>query len=70
MRVINKTTQNDILKRIAECQIIAQEYFKDDFDTYKQISEHLASIAHDIGGNKGSNEVGNVLFTHLKDRSN
>ena len=56
MKIINKDTQNDILKRVAAMQIMA-EHLPMPMEYFEKFCEHLSSIAMDVGGEKGTTLV-------------
>lgn len=56
MKLLNSKQQNEILKRIAECQNICNDYI-DDVDVVTRMTENLADIAIEVAGNKGATRV-------------
>ena len=55
-RVLTKKKQDEILKRVTACQIIADNHIED-FEALEKITENLADITIDVGGPKGVDKV-------------
>ena len=56
MKVLTKKSQDEILKRIADCQIICETYSLD-FKDYDKITQNFAHIVYEIGGADGITKV-------------
>ena len=62
MKILTNKKKDELLKRIAACQIIANNYIAD-IEALEQITENLADMAIDIGGVYGADRV--VKTVHL-----
>lgn len=60
MKIFSRKKQDEILKRVTACQIICIEYITDN-DTFEKMTENLANIAAEIGGEKGMKKVLNTV---------
>lgn len=60
MKLLTKKEQEEILKRIAACQIIANEYISD-VEAYDKMTENLVDIAISVGGCEGVEKVQNTV---------
>lgn len=60
MKLLTKNKQDELLKRIAACQIICNEYI-DDIEAVDKMTENLASLAIEIGGCSGATKVQNAI---------
>lgn len=60
MKLLTKNKQDELLKRIAACQIICNEYI-DDIEAMDKMKENLASLAIEIGGCSGATKVQNTV---------
>lgn len=60
MQILSGKQKDDILKRIAACQIIANEYIKD-IEAFDKMTENLADIAISVGGCAGASKVQNTV---------
>lgn len=64
-RILFKKKQDEILKRVTACQIIAIEHISNP-EAYEQITENLADIAIGIGGAEGGNRVLSTIHKYMK----
>lgn len=62
MRVLTTAKQDELLKRIAACQIIVNNIKGIDPNFYATLGEHFANMAYDIGGIEGITKVKNTAF--------
>lgn len=67
MKLLPKRECDEILKRIAACQIIANEYISD-IEAFDKITENLADITLSVGGCKGADKVQNTYRKYSKSR--
>lgn len=68
MKILSRKQQDDILKRIAACQIICNNYIgiktKDEIEAGAKITENLADIAVTVGGESGVDKVMNTVHKY------
>ena len=69
MKILTKKRQNEILKRIAACKIITDNYI-DDIEAYTYMTQNIASISHLIGGTYGAEKVYMTAINYDKERKN
>ena len=67
MKLLQKRDCDEILKRIAACHIIANEYISD-IEAFKKITENLSDITLSVGGRKGADKVQNTYRKYSKSR--
>lgn len=60
MKILNRKKQDYLLKRIASCQIICNKYIED-IEAATILTEHLADLAIEIGGEYGATKVQNTF---------
>ncbi len=60
MKILSKKEQNEILKRIAACQVITNKYVED-IEAFDKMTENLADITISIGGCEGADKVQNTV---------
>ena len=60
MKLLFRKEQDEILKRIAACQIICNSYINE-LDAYAKINENLANIATTVDGCSGAEKVLNMV---------
>lgn len=63
MKILSRKQQNEILKRVAACQIICNNYIED-IEAFDKMTENLSDIAVTIGGESGANKVMNTVYKH------
>lgn len=72
MKILSRKEQDEILKRIAACQIICNNYIgvktRDEIEAGTKMTENLADIAVSIGGYEGADKVMNTVdkYNELK----
>ena len=66
--MLSRKEQDEILKRIAECQIICYNYIgaktSDEIKAGIKMTENLADIAVSIGGSAGADKVMNTVHEY------
>ena len=63
MKILSRKQQDEILKRIAACQIICNNYIKD-IEAFDKMTENLADIAVTVGGESGVDKVMNTVHKY------
>ena len=64
-KILTKKQIDEILKRVAACQIICDEYISDiEANTY--MTENLADIAVEVGGVRGAAKVTNTIHKRYR----
>lgn len=70
MKILTRKQQDDILKWIATCQIICNNYIgiktKDEIEAGAKMTENLADIAVTIGGVSGADKVLKTMHSYEK----
>ena len=65
MKILSRKEQDEILKRIAACQIICNNYIdiktRDEIEAGTKMTENLADIAVTAGGETGADKVMNTV---------
>ena len=68
MRILSRKEQDEILKRIAACQIICNNYIgiksRDEIEAGSKMTENLAEIAVTVGGSAGADKVMNTVYKY------
>lgn len=68
MKILSRKEQDEILKRIAACQIICNNYIgvktRDEIEAGTKMTENLADIAVSIGGSAGADKVMNTVHKY------
>lgn len=68
MKILTRKEQDEILKRIAACQIICNNYIgiktRDEIEARTKMAENLAFIAVTIGGEYGVDKVINTVYKY------
>lgn len=68
MKILSRKEQDEILKRIAACQIICENYIgvktRDEIEDGTKMTENLADIAVSIGGSIGVDKVMNTVHKY------
>ena len=68
MKILSRKEQDEILKRIAACQIICNNYIgvktRDEIDAGTNLTENLADIAVTVGGSAGADKVMNTVYKY------
>lgn len=68
MKILSRKEQDEILKRIAACQIICNNYIgvksRDEIDAGTKMTENLADIAVTVGGTAGVDKVMNTVHKY------
>lgn len=68
MKILSRKEQDEILKLIAACQIICNNYIgiktKDEIEAGTKMTENLADIAVTIGGEYGADKVMNTVHKY------
>ena len=68
MKILSRKEQDEILKRIAACQIICNNYIgvktRDEIEAGTKMTENLADIAVSIGSSSGSDKVMNTVHKY------
>lgn len=60
MKILTNKKEDELLKRIAACQIIATNYITD-IEALERITENLSDMAIEIGGAYGVSRVVNTV---------
>ena len=63
MKLLTKNKQDELLKRIAACQIICNKYVND-IEAATYLTEHLATLSIEIGGCSGASKVLNTVHEY------
>ena len=65
MKILSRKERDEILKRIAACQIICNNYIgiktRDEIEAGTKMTENLADIAVTVGGSSGADKVVNTV---------
>ena len=68
MKILSRKEQDEILKRIAACQIICNNYIgvktRDEIEAGTKMTENLADIAVSIGCSAGADKVINTVHKY------
>ena len=68
MKILSRKEQDEILKRIAACQIICNNYIgvktRDEIEAGAKMTENLADIAVAVGGSVGADKVMNTVHKY------
>ena len=68
MKILSRNEQDEILKRIADCQIICNNYIgiktRDEIGAGTKMTENLADIAIAVGGCSGADKVMNTVYKY------
>lgn len=68
MKILSRKEQDEILKRIAACQIICNNYIgiktRDEIEAGAKMTENLADIAVTVGGPAGADKVMNTVHRY------
>lgn len=68
MKILTRKEQDEILKRIAACQIICNNYIgiktRDEIEAGSKMTENLAEIAVTAGGETGADKVMNTVHKY------
>lgn len=68
MKILSRKEQDEILKRIAACQIICNNYIgvktRDEIEAGTKMTENLADIAVTVGGSAGADKVMNMVYRY------
>lgn len=65
MKILSNKQKDELLKRVAACQIIANNYV-DNIEAHTKITENLADIAIEIGGCEGATKVQGTVLKYCK----
>lgn len=60
MKIMSRKKQDEILKRVAACQIICNKYIKD-IEAMERMTENLADISIIVDGSSGASKVQNTI---------
>ena len=63
MKILSRKQQDDILKRVAACQIICINCIEN-IEAFDKMTENLANISIAIGGESGINKVLNTVHKY------
>lgn len=63
MKILSRKQQDDILKRVAACQIICINRIEN-IEAFDKMTENLANISITIGGESGINKVLNTVHKY------
>lgn len=70
MKILSRKEQDEILKRIAACQIICNNYIgiktRDEIEAGAKMTENLADIAVTVGGPAGADKIMNTVHKYIK----
>lgn len=70
MKFLSRKKQDEILKRIAACQIICNNYIgiktRDEIEAASKMTENLANIAVTVSGEYGADKVMNTVHKYNK----
>lgn len=68
MKILSRKQQDEILKRVAACQIICNNYIgintRDEIEAGTKMTENLSDIAVTIGGESGADKVMNTVHKY------
>ena len=68
MKILSRKERDEILKRIAACQIICNNYIgiktRDEIEAGTKMTENLADIAVTVGGSSGADKVVNTVHKY------
>ena len=68
MKILSRKEQDEVLKRIAACQIICNKYIgiktRDEIESGTKMTENLADIAVAVGGESGADKVMNTVHKY------
>lgn len=63
MKILSRKQQDDILKRVAACQIICNNYI-DDIEDFDKMTENLANIVANVDLRSGVDKVVNTIHKY------
>lgn len=63
MKILSRKQQNEILKRVAACQIICNKYIND-IEAFDKMTENLSDIAVTIDFWNGADKVINTVHKY------
>ena len=68
MKILSRKEQDEILKRVAACQIICNNYIgiktRDEIEAGAKMTENLADIAVTVGAPEGADKVMNTVHKY------
>ena len=67
MKILSRKEQDEVLKRIAACQIICNKYIgikTSEIESGTKMTENLADIAVTVGGESGADKVMNMVHKY------
>ena len=68
MKILTRKEQDEILKRVAACQIICNNYIgiktRDEIEAGTKMTENLSDIAVTVGGESGADKVMNTVHKY------
>lgn len=64
MKILTKKQQEELLKKIAACQITAINFI-DDGEAFTKMTENLSDLAYEIGGPNGCDKVTNTVHKYV-----
>ena len=68
MKILSRKEQDEILKLIAACQIICNNYIgintRDEIEAGAKMTENLADISVTVGGSAGADNVMNTVHKY------
>lgn len=68
IKILSRKEQDEVLKRIAACQIICNKYIgiktRDEIESGTKMTENLADIAVTVGGESGADKVMNTVHKY------
>ena len=68
MKILSRNKQDEILQRVAACQIICNKYIgiktRDEIEAGTKMTENLADIAITVGGSAGADKVMNTIHKY------
>lgn len=65
MKILSRKQQNEILKRVAACQIICIKYIND-IEAFDKMTENLSDIAVAVDFRDGADKVINTVHKYNK----
>lgn len=65
MRILTKKKQNEILKKVTTCQILCNHHISD-IEASTHMTENLADMTIEIGGETGADKVARSVCNHEK----
>lgn len=68
MKILSRKQQDEILKRVAACQIISDKYIgiktREEIEAGTKMTENLADIAVTVAGEYGADKVMNTVHKY------